>query len=773
MAPSPNRQLVPKPSVEVPALEPSPVAIRIEAAPDNRRADALLKAWSFLIRRKWILLIACVAGAAAGILLSALQTPLYQGRVSMEVQNFRDDFMDMGKVDPTSVNYEADSYVQTQLKLLQSDSVLERVAAKVPFEDKSANVAAAGLGSQIAGFLHLGGIGPDKVRDREIATAAHSLTVRGSGMTRVIEITDESPDPQFAADYLNTLADQFIQQSLEARWDSAQKVADWLTRQLQGVKTRLQASEAKLNAFSRTNGLLFTSDQGNVAQQRLAQLQTELLQGQASRVSKESAFRAATSSSTDALPQVLDDQTLRDYQIKLADLERQYAELISVFTPEHPQVKRLAAQIAELKATADRRSANIVKRIRSEYLEAQGREKMLSSMYATQARVTADMNDKQSQYDMLKREVDTTRQLYEGMLQKVKEAGIASALRVSNIRIVDRAKPPVEPNKPDKSLNLVLGALLGIFAGVVVASLNDRAQRNLRDPGDAASYLRVPELGSIPSANSDSTVALIRRPAAEVIPMPGAAATNGGRDSVALATWHARYSLMAESYRSAVASILLSGRAANRNVILITSPGPGEGKTTTASNLGVVLAEMALETKQRVVLVDCDIRKPRLHKVFGFEDGPGLYDYLTTPLNGDDSRAGALVRETAIPGLFLLPSGSVKNRNPQAAHSQHLGELVASLRRQFSFVLLDTPPMIPFSDARLLARWADAVILVVRSGRTSAESAMLANQQLQADGATVLGTILTDWDPRAGISEYGYNKEYLESYRTYYAKNGE
>lgn len=457
MAPSPNRQLVPKPSVEVPALEPSPVAIRIEAAPDNRRADALLKAWSFLIRRKWILLIACVAGAAAGILLSALQTPLYQGRVSMEVQNFRDDFMDMGKVDPTSVNYEADSYVQTQLKLLQSDSVLERVAAKVPFEDKSANVAAAGLGSQIAGFLHLGGIGPDKVRDREIATAAHSLTVRGSGMTRVIEITDESPDPQFAADYLNTLADQFIQQSLEARWDSAQKVADWLTRQLQGVKTRLQASEAKLNAFSRTNGLLFTSDQGNVAQQRLAQLQTELLQGQASRVSKESAFRAATSSSTDALPQVLDDQTLRDYQIKLADLERQYAELISVFTPEHPQVKRLAAQIAELKATADRRSANIVKRIRSEYLEAQGREKMLSSMYATQARVTADMNDKQSQYDMLKREVDTTRQLYEGMLQKVKEAGIASALRVSNIRIVDRAKPPVEPNKPDKSLNLVLG----------------------------------------------------------------------------------------------------------------------------------------------------------------------------------------------------------------------------------------------------------------------------------------------------------------------------
>jgi capsular exopolysaccharide synthesis family protein len=758
-----NRQLVPKSRADLPALEPPPIAIRPD---DSHRADGLARTWSLLVRRKWFILLGCAAGAAAGIVYSLLQTPVYRARVSMEVQNFRDDFMDMGKVDPTSVNYEADSYVQTQLKLLESDALLGRVASKVPFQDPRAG-ADGSLHAQIATLLHLPGSDVPFSRQKALSQAAGSLTVRGSGMTRVIEVYADSASPRFAADYLNALADQFIQQSLEARWDSAQHVAEWLTGQLAGVKTKLQSSEDRLNAFSRANGLLITSDQGNVAQQRLTQVQSELLQAQANRVSKESVYETAANSPPEALPQVLDDPTLRDYQVRLADLQKQYADLMAVYTAAHPQVKRVAAQIADLKATIDRRSANILDRIHSEYLEALSREKMLSAMYAGQARVTADMNDKQSQYEMLKREVDTTRQLYDSMLQKVKEAGIASAMRVSNIRVVDRATPPELPVRPDKVLNLVLGCLLGVFAGVVVGSWRDRSRSSLRDPGDAASYLRVPELGSIPSAASDSSVVLAGRRKPEIVTLPGA--TNGL--ATALATWQARYSLMAESYRSAVTSILLSGHTANRNVILVTSAGPSEGKTTTTSNLGIVLAEMSAESRQRVVLVDCDMRKPRLHKVFGFEEGPGLYDYLGAPSGMDDAQAGALVRETAIPGLFLLPSGSPDNRNPQAARSQRLGELIESLRRQFTFVLLDSPPMFPFSDARLLARWADAVILVVRSGRTSAESALLASQQLQADGTTILGTILTDWDPRTADSDCGYNRKILESYRSYYGRD--
>jgi capsular exopolysaccharide synthesis family protein len=393
---------------------------------------------------------------------------------------------------------------------------------------------------------------------------------------------------------------------------------------------------------------------------------------------------------------------------------------------------------------------------------------MLRGMYANQARLTADMNDKQSQYEMLKREVLTTRQLYDSMLQKVKEAGIASALRVSNIRIVDRATPPDTPYRPDKALNLALGSLLGLFAGVVFASLRDRSERGLRDPGDAAWCLRLRELGSIPSVASDSTMALPRQrgPIARLV---GAAPSESG-DPLALATWGARHSLTAESYRSAAASILLAGQAAHRNVILITSPGPSEGKTTTACNISIALAELALETGQQVVLVDCDSRKPRLHKVFGLDCQPGLNDYVSWPQGTADSLDGTLVRATAVPGLYLLPNGAVERRNPQAANSQRIGELMESLRRQFGFVVLDTPPMIPFADARLLARWVDAVILVIRSGRTSAESAMLARQQLQADGTPVLGTILTDWNPKSAASDCGYNKDYFNSYRAYMAK---
>jgi receptor protein-tyrosine kinase len=302
--------------------------------------------------------------------------------------------------------------------------------------------------------------------------------------------------------------------------------------------------------------------------------------------------------------------------------------------------------------------------------------------------------------------------------------------------------------------------------------VKERKQQNLRDPGDATVCLDLPELGSIPSASADFAAAKLSRGGGRIIALNGG---NGGgetKDPLALATWQARYSLTAESYRSAVASILLSGQCSHRNVILITSPGPREGKTTTVSNIGIALAEMAQgETRQRVVLVDCDIRKPRLHKAFGIQEGPGLCDFLSGANTIEDCKVGSLIVDTGIPGLCVLTCGSANQRNPQAVHSPRFGQLVEHLRREFNFVLLDTPPMISFSDARLLARWADAVALVIRSGRTSKESAMLAKQQLRADGSPLLGTILTDWNPRsAATSDYGYNKKYLDSYRKYYGE---
>ena len=244
-----HRQLVPNPQAGVPVPETPTIHAGSASATDTRGADALQRTWALIVRRKWIIFVAGVAGAAAGILFSLLQTPAYRSRVSMEVQNFRDDFMDMGKVDPTSINYDADSYVQTQVKFLESDALLARVAKKVPFKETSAPHATEGLGQRVAVFLHLNDGQPEKPRQEAIRKAAGSLAVRGSGMTRLIEVYAEAPSPQFAADYLNTLASEFIQQSLEDRWDSAERVANWLTGQLDTVKSKLADVRAAPQCF--------------------------------------------------------------------------------------------------------------------------------------------------------------------------------------------------------------------------------------------------------------------------------------------------------------------------------------------------------------------------------------------------------------------------------------------------------------------------------------------------------------------------------------------
>jgi capsular exopolysaccharide synthesis family protein len=499
--------------------------------------------------------------------------------------------------------------------------------------------------------------------------------------------------------------------------------------------------------------LLFTSEKDNIAEEKLRQLQEELSKAQADRVGTQSKYELVSTAPPESLPEVLDDKTLGEYQVKLTDLRRQLAELSSSLTAAHPAVNKVQAQIAALESALEKERTNIIQRIRNEFESAQRRENLLARNYASQARLVSEQAAKVSHYNILKREVDTNRQLYDSLLRNVQEAGMTSALRSSNIRVVDSAQPPTRPYRPILVLNSALGLLAGAFFGLVFVVMRERADRSFQGPGEAALYLEVPELGVIPSADAEQSRCFAYYHNAKVI--EGKGAEDGKRSrQVELVTWQRKPSVLADSFRAALASILYCGENGDRpRIIVLTSANPREGKTTVASNLALAAAEIG----QSVLLIDGDLRKGRLHEIFDVSNAWGLSDLLagTKPPEGLERMAIT----TGCGYLFLLPAGSPTPNISGLLYSPRTPEFLTRMRQEFHTVIIDTPPMLHVPDARVLGRLADGVILVVRSAQTTRETAAAATQRLMEDGTRVLGTILNEWDPRK-TSHPGYAHAY-------------
>jgi capsular exopolysaccharide synthesis family protein len=703
-----------------------------------------------LWRRKGTLILIVVLGLLTSLLPTLLQTPLYEAEASIEIQSRNDNFLNTRNVSPTADDAASDapgSDLQTQAKILQSKSVLDRVAAKLdlgkkPFPDE-------GTGRLSAWRKALGFPEGKQASTREmiLTLAANNLKISTDPNTRLVEIRYDSTDPQLAADFVNTLTAEFVQQNLESHWKSSQQTGEWLTRQMEDVRVELEKSEDQLQSYAQASGLLFTSDEkDNVAEEKLRQLQEELSKAQADRVASQSRYELVSTASPESLPEVLDDATLKDYQVKLTDLRRQLAEISSLLTPAHPAVKKVQAQVTTLELARDQERTNIIQRIRNEFESAQRREHLLAASYASQASLMSEQAAKVTHYNILKSEVDTNRQLYASMLQNVQETGMTSALGASNIRVVDSAEPPTRPYKPSIVFNSGLGLLVGAFFGIAFVVVQERADRSIQGPGDTASYLDVPELGAIPAATLGQKRLFAYHQNGKRL--EGRKSENGKPSQVELATSNKTPSFLADSFRATLISILYSGETGDRpRIIVITSAGPEEGKTTVASNLALALAEIGPPAlTQSVLLIDGDMRRPRLHEIFGVSNRWGLRDLLEgrTPPSGCEE----MVFKTGFRNLFLLPSGSLTVDITGLLHSPRALEFFNRIRGEFHTVIIDTPPMLLIPDARILGRFGDGVILVVRSEQTMREAAVAANQRLTEDGTRVLGTILNQWDPR-------------------------
>lgn len=709
----------------------------------------MLEYWQLIRNRKWTIAIMAVLGLLGAFLITFEQVPIYQTRTTIEVQNLSDtssaSMIDQGG----GGMFTPETYIQTQVRILQSTSLRSRVNAKLKQEKRPEWYQQPDRFAGLRQLLHLPPLA-NTIADRNTLPAV-AMYVKPYENTRIIEILCDSANPQIAAEFANTMTNEYIEYHLEARWNAAQRATQWLTRQLQNLKVKLQESEDRLQNYSRATGLIFTGEKENVEQEKLTQLQSELSRAEADRVARQSAFEIASANQAETVPQIIDNGRLSEYQSKLADLRRELAELSASLTPEHYKVIRVQAQIQELENTLKRERENIITRIRNDYQAALRREKLLSAAYANQAWIVSEQARKSVNYDILRREVESNRRLYDELLQKVQGTGLAAAMNASNIRVVDPAVPPGSPYKPSLLRNLMMGLAAGIMLGIAMVIAADHVNRSLKAPGETPFHLKVPELGVIPDKSSVPAKELRE---AKVLSLSGGQNGHGieSEAHMGLVTWQNRPSLLAESFRSALASILVSERNGQRpRVILVTSAGRGEGKSSTVSNLGIALAEI----NQRVLLLDADMRKPHLHQIFGAPNTWGLSDLLRekTPLK--DMPVEALARETEIAGLHILPSGPGTLSIANLLYSSRMSELLQRLRAEFDMVLIDTPPMLYLSDARVLGRLADAAILVVRAGQTTRDDALGAKQRLVDDGIHVLGTILNGWDSKAK-TRYGY-----------------
>ncbi len=399
--------------------------------------DGLANYRGILVRHKLTLLRFAGAGLLTALLISLLQTPFYRARTSLEIQDINDNFMDLKSVEPTdsSGDYNsAESYVETQIKILQSESLLERVIDKLNMQEAPPST----FGARVARMLRWSRASRSPRKEELVQLAEHNLTVSAPGHTHVLEVLYESPDPRLAADFANTLVSEFVGQSQEMRWQSTQRTAEWLTNHLDEMKVKLEQSEAQLQNYAQVSGLTLSREGDNVAEIRLKELQDEVSKAQADRVAKQAKFEESKREPVNSLPDTLDDPTLRDYREKLTDLQRQLVELSITLTPEHYKVQRVQAQIAKLQSAVDTEHSNILRRVGNEYAAALRRERLLSAAQAEQEKTVADQSGRTIRYNTLKRDVDSNRQLYESLLQRTFWSLIRQNRRYIHISLISQ-----------------------------------------------------------------------------------------------------------------------------------------------------------------------------------------------------------------------------------------------------------------------------------------------------------------------------------------------
>src|SRR5712664_2363380 len=717
-----------------------------QEAPDFRGYARILR------KRMPTVLIVFTILFSISLIATLKQKPLYRAQVLLEIQKENPDIptiQELYELDSVS-----DAYLRSQYTILGSESLARSVIDKLRVDTigefnapewwswrwgKKKNVDAPQVFAA----------GPARA-DREVYRRVlerfrDRLQIDPINRSRLVTIQFDSHDAGLTARVANCLAENYVEQNLEARWTATQKAADWLSQQLSGVKGRLEKSEERLQEYARRNGLVFLETDKepsrNIENEQVQQLQEELTKAEARRYEKEALYRVVEAGDYNVLPGEFESKVIQDLTERLAELKREYARLSATFNADYPRVKEIQSQIEEIAAAIREQRKDAAGQITSDYLAAVRRENLVRQALQQEQKQMNQVAARAVQYNILKREVDTNKQLYDGLLQRLKEASVSASLRASNIRIVDAAEPPTKPVIPKIPLNLGVAAIFGLGLGFCAAFLQERLDDTLKGTEDVERLFGLSAVGLIPAVpqlngNHHSVSKLLEH--AKVLGRK----ENGNGRKPALA-WHRidedgkQNAPLVEAFRSLRTSILLSTADHPPSSLLVTSTQPGEGKTTIATNLAIALAQVG----QRVLLVDADLRSPSLHRLFGVRENLGLVNYLTGHQDWH-----TVVRPSGSPGLDLLFCGPIPPNPSELLSSRSMGELIRSAREQYEFVILDSAPLLALADSRILATLVSGVLLVVKNAMIPREQVKQALFGIQSVGANVIGVALNRVD---------------------------
>lgn len=682
----------------------------------------LLEYWA-IVRRRWRLMAGtALATAFVALVFTLLATPVYRAGTTLQIERDTIKVVSFDGLQPTESPLDRDFY-QTQYELLRSRSLARRVIedlklAADPLYGKYVEAADEDAEKRNDGAPLVESTRRELRDEALVDPLLESLGIEPVRNSRLVRINFDSPDPQLAAKVANAYAAGFIASNLERRFQASSYAKKYLEERLAQLKDRLEDSERQLVAFSEQEQIVSVSDdKPSLDAQSLGDLNAALAVAQAARTKAEALWRGASIGDGMGLPQVVANPLIQKLREQRAGMEAKYQNSLATFKPDYPDMMQLQQQIAETNRQIGTEVSNIRRAVRIDYEAALSQEELLKSRVRALKGDVLNLQGRSIQYNILKRETEKNRQLYDALLQRYKEIGVAGGIGANNISVIDAARPPTKAGSPRKLLNLAIGTVLGVFLGVLVVFVVHFLDNTVRDPKALEMATGLAVLGAIPRLAVNET------------PLTASSDLR---------------SPFSEAYRSVRTALQLATTHGLSETMLITSAGPSEGKSTSALELAQNIAQIG----KRVLLVDADLRDGSVHVSTGLSSARGLSSLLSGACSPGESIQ-------AYRNFSVITAGPLPPNPPELLGGDALPKLLGGLRKQFDVILLDGPPILGLADAPLLASHAEATMIVVAAQSTRIEVVQAAIRRMQFARARLIGAVLTYHDA-ASTDYYGY-----------------
>jgi capsular exopolysaccharide synthesis family protein len=710
----------------------------IDSGPEGSEGYSYLRAyWLILLKRRWTVITALVILPTLAAIVSFRTKPVFEATARVEVESDTPEIQSLSDLYRGEMGYADEAFLQTQVDVLRSENLAWRTVQQLGLRQDAGVVSGSGDSANTP-------VPSATVAQNALIQAFRGhLRVQLMRESRMIEVTIDGTDPQLAARQANALVNNYIEYNFHQKYDATRQASGFMEQQLDELKAKVEKSQQAMVDYERQNLIVEIGDKQSVVEQRLAALSTDLTTAQSERMQKQSLWELVNSSDSQAALNA-QDTLLQSLDEKYATLREDYVDAVGQYGPNFPKVKRIQDQMNEVQSMIDRERKRSVNRIHDDYTAALGRERLLAAAVAHEKEEVGKLNQLSIQHNLLKREFETNQQLYSSLLQRLKDATVSAGLRATNIHLVDSALVPTSPVRPRIMYNIEVSLLVGLVLGVTLALVLESMDTSIKSAEDMERISGVPTLAVVPMARSSW---LSRG-------MAGRQMKEASVESIVLR--HPTSSL-AEAFHILRTAILLSAAPRPPQAVLVTSAQPGEGKTCTAVNLAIGLAQRGVP----VVLVDADLRRPGVSRALDISaNGAGL----STTLSGGHTLDDAIFKHETVPNLWVLPAGPEAPNPADLLSSPAMQKVLTELRGRFEHIIVDSAPLLLVTDATILSRMVDGTVLVVESGVMARRGLVRARRILESAGGRILGGVLNKWDARSE----GYYAYYGSYYRGYY-----